>query len=72
MVTEEQKYISGILKNIEFAFLSPVGAMAFQFLVFDKHFTPLKLSLCLVVSATSWTFFHVGYNYVREKKNVRA
>ena len=72
MINEERKYISGILRNIGFAFLSPVGAVAFQYLVFDKPYTIPKLLLCLLVSATSWIFFHIGYNYVREKKDVRA
>ncbi len=72
MITEDQKYVSGIYKNIGFAFLSPIGAIAFQYLVFDKPFTIVKLALCLSLSAISWILFYIGYNYVQEKRNVRA
>ena len=37
MVAEEQKYISGIYRNIAFSFLAPIGAVAFQYLVFGKY-----------------------------------
>ena len=72
MIAEDKKYISGILRNIGFAFLSPIGALAFQYLVLDKTFTIQKFLFCLVVSAISWFFFKTGYNYVKEKKDVRT
>jgi len=71
VITEEQKYISGIYRNFGFACSSPIGAMAFQFLVFDKNFSMLKILFCLLISALSWVIFYIGYNYIKEKKDVR-
>ena len=72
MITEEQKYISVIWRNLGFTFLSPFGAIIFQYLVFEKTFKWINVLLCLSISAISWLLFYIGYNSVKEKKNVRA
>ena len=72
MISEDKKYLSSIFRNLGFAPLAPIGSIAFQFLVFDKEFSTLKVALCLFVSLLSWLSFHIGYNYVKEKRNDRA
>ncbi len=69
MITEEQKYISGIYRNIGFAFLSPVGALIFQYLISEKSFSVIRFLLCGLISAISWIFFYLGYNKVKERKD---
>jgi len=36
VVTEDKKYVSGVLRNIGFALLTPISAIAFQYLVFNQ------------------------------------
>ena len=71
MITEEQKYVSGILKNLGFAFLSPIGAIVFQYLIFEKGFSGFRFLLCVLISSLSWMFFYMGYNKIKETKNVK-
>ena len=67
MITEDKKYISGILKNIGFSFLAPGGAMVFNYLLFENKFNLINILLCLVLALVSYIIFYMGYNYVREK-----
>lgn len=71
MATKEQEYISGIYKNIGFAFLSPIGAIVFQYLIFEKPFSLRRFLICLCISLFSWGLFYLGYNEIREKKYAR-
>ena len=36
MVNKQQEYVSGVLKNIGFAMLTPFGSVIFQWVVFEK------------------------------------
>lgn len=69
MITEEQKYISGIFRNLGFAFLAPFGSMVFQFLLLEKIFPVDKVLYCVLISFLSWFLFFIGYNTVKEKIN---
>ena len=69
MITEGQKYISGIYKNLGFALLTPIGSIIFQALLFNKPFLALNIIICALISVVSWLLFYVGYNYIKERKN---
>lgn len=69
MVTEKQKYVSSVFKNLGFSFLVPIGSMTFQYLLLEKRFSINKVIICSVISLLSWFLFYVGYNTVKESKN---
>jgi len=71
MISEQQKYVSGIYKNIGFALLTPFGSMVFQYLLFDKIFLVDKILICLIISSVSYFLFFLGYNEIKEKTNVK-
>lgn len=71
MITEGNKYISGILRTIGFAFLAPIGSNAFQFLVFEKSIFAGHSNISLLVCAFGWVLIFWGYTYVKENKNVK-
>ena len=68
MITEDKKYVSGILRNVGFAFLSPVGGMAFQYLLFETKFTIINVLVCIVLALVGWIFFYMGYNNLKRQK----
>ena len=70
MVTEQQKYMSGIFRNVGFATLAPIGSMIFQYLLFEKIFSFDKVLICATISMLSYFLFFLGYNEIKEKKNV--
>lgn len=72
MITEQQKYMSGIFRNIGFAFLAPFGSMVFQYLLFDKIFTIDKVTLCIIISLLSYFLFLLGYNEIRGNKDAKS
>lgn len=66
MVTERQKYLSGILRNIGFAMLAPVGSITFQWLVLKSgpywgHFMQSMLVLFV-----GFLFLAIGYIVLKE------
>ena len=67
MITEQQKYLSGILKNIGFALLAPAASITFQWLVLQKgayweHFLHSVLVFLLGVG-----FLAAGFIILKEK-----
>ena len=68
MITEEQKYFSGILKNLGFAFFTPIGSIMFQTIVFKK--SPLEgyVFWAMLISLIGCLFFYLGYIPIKEKK----
>ena len=65
MVNEQQKYISGILKSIGFAMLTPVGSITFQWLVLQKgafwnHFFHSMVVFLLGVVFLIWGHMILG------------
>ena len=70
MITEEQKYFSGIFKNLGFAALAPIGSIIFQTVVFRKDlFNVGYFYFAVIISIASWLFFYLGYIYIKEKSN---
>lgn len=65
MITEDKKYVSGILRNVGFAFLTPMGGMVFQYLLFETKFTIINVLLCVILALMGWVFFHMGYNNLK-------
>lgn len=69
VITEEQKYFSGIFKSIGFAFLTPIGSIVFQTVVFRKDFLSSGyLWIAAIIAILSWFLFYLGYTYIKEKK----
>ena len=69
MVTEEQKYFSGIFRNLGFAALAPIGSIIFQTVVFKKPLLDTGYpSIALIISAISCLLFYLGYIYIKERK----
>lgn len=68
MITEQQKYDSGILKNIGFTFLAPLGSIIFQVIVFKKHFLESNVFMGIIVGVMGCILIYLGRNSVKEKK----
>jgi len=68
MLTEEQKYDSSILKNLGFAFLAPLGSIAFQVIVFKKDFFDFNLFLGIIVSTVGAILIYLGRFVIKERK----
>ena len=68
MITEEQKYDSSTLKNIGFAFLAPLGSIAFQVIVFKKDFFDFNLFLGIIVSIVGAALIYLGRFVIKERK----
>ena len=71
MITEGNKYISGMLRTIGLAFLAPIGSNAFQFLVFEKSIFAGHCLVSLLVCLFGWILIFLGYTYVKENRNVK-
>lgn len=67
MISEDKKYISGILRTFGFAFFAPIGSILFQSLVFKKSLFDGYSIFSLLVSLAGALFLFVGYNIVKEK-----
>ena len=66
MITEKQKYLSGVYRNIGFALLAPFGSVLFQWFAFEKspyfgHFVP-----AVIVSVLEILLIAVGYKILTE------
>ena len=68
MVSEEQKYDSNILRNIGFAFLAPLGSIAFQVIVFKKDFSDFNLFLGIIVSIVGTILIYLGRFVIKERE----
>ena len=69
MVTERRKYISGILKNLGFALLTPCGSLMFQWLVFKKELYSGYFHLTVIIFILGWMLLVSGYIPLKEKSN---
>lgn len=66
MISERQKYISGILRNLGFALLTPAGSIVFQQMVFQKAlFNYFKEAV--IVFLLGWVFMIGGFVTLKEK-----
>ena len=69
MITEGQKYFSGIFRNIGFALLAPFGSIVFQAVVFKRDlFNSGYFWVAAIIVIISWLFFYLGYIFIREKR----
>ena len=68
MVSEEQKYDSNILRNIGFAFLAPLGSIAFQVIVFKRDFSDFNLFLGIMVSIVGAILIYLGRFVIKERE----
>ena len=68
MVTELQKYDSGILRNLGFAFLAPVGSIAFQGIVFNKNIFDGQLFTSIIVCVIGCILLYLGRHAVKERE----
>ena len=68
MISEEQKYYSGVLRNIGFAFLTPFGSIIFQSIVFKKHVFDSNLIMGIIVSVIGITLIYFGTIPIQEKR----
>ncbi len=67
MITEVQKYYSGVLKNIGFAFLAPLGSMVFQLVVFSKGLLIKSIVLGIIFSVIGILLIYLGSLPIAEK-----
>ena len=68
MVTEGQKYFSGILRNVGFAFLAPLGSLMFQTIVLKKGLLDGHFVWAMIVSLLGCLLFYFGYIPIKEKR----
>jgi len=68
MVTELQKYDSSIFKNLGLAFLTPIGSIVFQIIVFKKSFLDSNLTMGIIVCGIGCLLLYLGRIFIREKK----
>ena len=67
MTTEQQKYDSGMLRNLGFAFLTPVGSIIFQGIVFNKNIYDTNLPIGIIVCVIGGILLYLGRYIIREK-----
>ena len=68
MISEKQKYISGLFKNIGFAFFAPVGSITFQWLVLQKGPYLGHVIHSVIVFLAGVLFIVFGYTALKERK----
>ena len=68
MITEQQKYDSGILRNLGFAFLAPIGSILFQGIVFKKDIFEGNLTVGIIVCVIGCILLYWGRIMIKEKK----
>ena len=67
MITEKQKYLSGIYKNIGFAFFTPTASIIFQWFVFEKGPYLEHFIYAIITSLAGFLFLTLGYRILEEK-----
>ena len=68
MITEEQKYDSSVFRNIGFAFLTPIGSIAFQAIVLKKPFLESNYIIGIIVLVIGSILIFLGRVAIKEKK----
>lgn len=68
MITEQQKYVSGVLRNVGFALMTPIASIAFQWLVFQKSTLLSYCAYSVIVFLLGWIFVAYGYLFLEEHK----
>ena len=67
MLTEQQKYDSGVLRNFGFAFFTPVGSILFQGIVFNKNIYAGNLIVGIIIGIVGLFLLYLGRGAIREK-----
>lgn len=67
MITEQQKYDSGILRNLGFAFLAPFGSIIFQGIVFKKAIWEGNLFIAIIVCVIGCILLYLGRVVLKDK-----
>jgi len=68
VVSEKQKYISGILRNIGFGLMAPIASISFQWLVFQKSTMLSYCAYSVLVFLLGLIFLAGGYTYLEVTK----
>lgn len=68
MITEQQKYFSGILRTIGFALLAPACTIIFQWLVLQKGAYWEHFIHSMLIFLLGMVFLVYGFITLREKK----
>ena len=68
MVSEKQKYVSGISRNIGFGLLVPLSSIIFQWIVFRKSLFFGHSLTAVILFTIAWLFVAIGYIILGEKK----
>ena len=68
MVSEKQKYVSGVLRNIGFGLLVPLSSIIFQWIVFRKSLFFGHSLTAVILFTLAWLFIAVGHTVLEEKK----
>ncbi len=68
VITEQQKYMSGILRNIGFALFAPPGSIVFQWIVLKKSLFLGNSRYAMIAFILAWLFIASGYVILQEKK----
>lgn len=67
MISEKQKYISGVWRNVGFALLTPSATIVFQRLVFEKNTAFNNFVITVIPFLLGWMFIAYGYILLKEK-----
>ena len=68
MITEEQKYYSGVMRTMGFAFLTPFGSIIFQVIVFKKYILESNLFVGIILCVIGFIMLYLGTLPIKEKK----
>ena len=68
MISEKQKYVSGVLRNIGFGLLVPLSSIIFQWIVFRKSLFFGHSLTAVILFILAWLFIAIGYMVLEEKK----
>ena len=68
MISEQQKYFSGILRTVGFALSAPACTIVFQWLVLQKGAYWEHFIHSVLISLLGVVFLVYGFIVVREKK----
>lgn len=68
MISERQKYISVVSRNIGFALMTPLASIVFQWIVFKKSLFLGNSSYAVVAFLLAWVFIIGGYVELKERR----
>lgn len=68
MLNEQQKYDSGILRNLGFALLTPISSILFQGIVFKKDIFEGNIIVGIIVCVIGCALLYWGRMIIKEKK----